>query len=59
MSIIKGIFGGKKESVQAPPIGRISAAPGQSEEEINNNRSRMEAELAASRAARDAKKATE
>ena len=59
MSIIKGLFGGKKEAVQAPPVGRISAAPGQSQEEMDANRARMEAELSASRAARDAKKTAE
>ena len=58
MSIIKGLFGGKKQSV-AQPTARISAAPGQSQEEQDANRNRMEAELAASRAAREAKKTAE
>jgi len=56
MSIIKGLFGGKKaQPVQDERIRSISVAPGQTQEEIDQNRARMEAELEASRAARAAK----
>ena len=59
MSIIKGLFGNKKASQKVEPIRGISAAPGQSQEEQDANRNRMEAELDASRAAREARKTTE
>ena len=58
MSIIKGLFGKKKDnSNEAQPIRSISVAPGQTQEEQDGNRARMEAELNASRVARDARKA--
>jgi hypothetical protein len=62
MSFIKGLFGGKKETSAAPlpprkGVASISAAPGQSQEEQDANRARMEGELAASKAAREARKA--
>ena len=56
MSFLKSIFGGKKSAGTAQPIGRISVAPGQTQEEQDHNRSHMEAELNASRAAREARK---
>ena len=55
MSIMKGLFGNKKQDA-APPPPQISVAPGASTEEQTANRERMEAELAASRAAREARK---
>jgi hypothetical protein len=60
MSIIKGLFGKKKaENASAPPIRSISVAPGQTQEEQDHNRARMEAELDASRAARGTRAETE
>ena len=55
MSFLKSIFGGKKGET-AQPIARISVAPGQTKEEQDHNRNSMEAELNASRAAREARK---
>jgi hypothetical protein len=61
MSIIKGLFGNKKSGAAGspPPVGSISIAPGQTQEEQDLNRNRMEAELAAQKAAREARKAEE
>ena len=61
MSIIKGIFGNKKadNAGSPPPVASISVAPGQTQEEQEHNRNRMEAELAAARAAREARKTEE
>lgn len=53
-----GIFGKKNKNAEpVQPVRSISVAPGQSAEEQAANRSRMEAELEAQRAAREAKKA--
>jgi len=60
MSIMKGLFGGKKQpEASAPSVGSISMAPGRSQEEQDLNRNRMEAELAASKAAREARQPTD
>lgn len=45
----------KDKPQAAEPARRISSAPGQSQEEQDENRRRMEAELNASRAARTGK----
>jgi hypothetical protein len=59
MSIIKSLFGKKSDAAARPPVGSISVAPGQSQEEQDANRARMEAELAASKAAREVRKTEE
>jgi hypothetical protein len=56
----KGLFGGNKKNEAAAPLtGRISAAPGQSDEERDATRAKMEAEMNAQRVARDARKVAE
>jgi hypothetical protein len=47
---------GKPKAETAAPLRRISAAPGQSQEEQDATRSRMESEMTDSRTARDSKK---
>lgn len=58
MSLLKGIFGGGKKGDARPATERISVAPVQSQEEQDATRAKMEAELDAARAAREARKAT-
>jgi len=55
LEFLKKLFGKKDGAPEAPPR-RISMAPGQSDEEQESTRNRMESEMGASRAARDAKK---
>jgi hypothetical protein len=55
----KGLFGGNKKAEIAPLASRISAAPGQSDEERDATRAKMQAEMDAQRAARDARKTVE
>jgi hypothetical protein len=56
---LKGFFGGQKKSSTpvTPLTGNISAAPGQTQEERDAVRNKMQAELDAQRAAREARKA--
>ena len=54
LEFLKKLFGQKAEA--RPPAARISMAPGQSVEEQDSTRQRMESEMDASRAARDVKK---
>lgn len=57
--MFKGIFGGGKKGTEAPAAGRISVAPGQTDDEREATRARMQAEVDAQRAAREARKAAE
>ena len=54
LEFLKKLFGKKAEPHRGAE--RISMAPGQSQDEQDSTRSRMETEMNASRAARDAKK---
>jgi hypothetical protein len=55
MNLFKKLFG-KDEPAKRETTRSISMAPGQSQEEQDSTRSRMEAEMDASKASRDAKK---
>lgn len=57
MSLLKGIFGGGKKGDARPETERISVAPVQSKDEQDATRTKMEAELDAARASREARKA--
>lgn len=55
---LKGLFGGNKKAEASPAVvGRISAVPGQSDDEREATRAKMQAELDAQRASREARKA--
>ena len=56
MGFLKKLFGRTGTQKEAP-VRSISVAPGQSQEEQDSNRSRMEAELTSSRATRDSRTA--
>jgi len=58
MSLFKGIFGNKKAGASAPAVGKISAVPGQSDEEKESIRAKMQAEVDAAKAARASKSET-
>ena len=55
LDFLKKLFG-KAETRKEEPVRGISVAPGQSQEEQDATRSRMEGEMNDSRAARDDKK---
>ncbi|MGE0686898.1 MAG: hypothetical protein AB7P33_09155 [Dehalococcoidia bacterium] len=57
MSLLKGIFGGGKKGNAQPAAERISVAPIQSQDEQDATRLKMQAELDAARASREARKA--
>ncbi len=53
----KNPFGGNKNKSEAAPPARISNAPGQSQDEQDHNREKMERELDAARTLRTSREA--